>query len=84
MEELKNALTNEEKSLLLHCINSYMEKTLFVMHNKKYYCVNDFVFRGLEDDMVLLKNLQLKIFSIDIKGKEEEEWNVKENLSLNK
>lgn len=56
-----------DKTLLMHCINTYMEKIEFVLKNARYYGISDFIFEDFKRDLIRLKELQIRIFSIDIK-----------------
>lgn len=67
MLDFNNLITYEEKSLLMHCINTYLEKLDFVIKNGKYYCTGSFVIKDLENDYKKLVELQKKIFLIEIK-----------------
>lgn len=67
MEEFDHLITYEEKSLLLHCINTYLEKLDFVINNSKYFCTSDFVIIDLKSDREKLKKLQKKIFLVEVK-----------------
>lgn len=57
----------QDKTLLMHCINNYIEKIEFVLRNSKYYFMDDFLIRSFKDDLKRLKKLIIDLFSIDIK-----------------
>lgn len=57
-------ITNYDKTLLLHCINCYMEKIEFVLKNSEYYNIDHIIFKDLKRDLMLLKDLQIRFCSI--------------------
>lgn len=60
-------ITNYDKTLLLHSINCYMEKIEFVLNNSKFYNTDEIIFNDLKNDLMLLKDLQLRVCSIEVK-----------------
>lgn len=58
-------ITNYDKTLLLHSINCYMEKINFVLKNSDFYNIDKIIFDDLKRDLILLKDLQLRICSIE-------------------
>lgn len=60
-----------DKTLLMHCINNYIEKIEFVLRNSKYYFMDNFLIESFKNDLIRLKKLQIQLFSIDIKELEE-------------
>lgn len=63
-------LNDKDKSLLLTCINSYIEKIDFVLKNRKYYFYGDdfstLIIDSFKEDKKELIDLREKIFSIEI------------------
>lgn len=60
-------ITDYDKTLLLHSINCYMEKIEFVLNNSKFYNTDEIIFNDLKNDLTLLKDLQLRVCSIEVK-----------------
>lgn len=59
-------ITDYDKTLLLHSINCYMEKIEFVLKNSKFYNTDEIIFNDLKNDLTLLKDLQLRVCSIEL------------------
>ena len=68
MQENCLIISDSDKSLLLMCINTYIEKIEFVLKNRKYYGFSstDFLCSSFEEDLKKLRDLQIKLFSIDV------------------
>ena len=59
-------ITDYDKTLLLHSINCYMEKIEFVLKNSKFYNTDEIIFNDLKNDLTPLKDLQLRVCSIEL------------------
>lgn len=73
MENLRK-LNDNDKALLLSCINSYIEKIDFILKNRKYYFLdsvfNKSIIDDFEKDRENLLDLREKIFLIDISSEQ--------------
>lgn len=58
--------SEEEKKLILHSINVYLEKLDFVLKNSSTYNIDDLTISLLKDDCNNLVNLRSKISLIEI------------------
>lgn len=58
--------SEEEKKLILHSINVYLEKLDFVLKNSSTYNIDDLTISLLKDDCDNLVNLRSKISLIEI------------------
>lgn len=64
--DLNNKLNYEEKQLLMHSVNIYLEKLHFVIKNGQYYNVSNFVIKSLKVDCEKLLILREKLFSVEV------------------
>lgn len=66
LQELKMLISEEEKKLLLHSINIYMEKIDFILNNYEYYNEPIDVRDSFRSDYETLFLLRQKLFSIEL------------------
>ena len=58
--------SNYEKTLLLTAIHNYKDKIRFILKNKDLLMLDSFVVNDFKKDLKYLKDLELRIFSIEI------------------